>query len=202
MKRTLGTIAAVTIAAAAAAGASACGTDDSGTESMKPGVSVRSAIPSSAARFDVTSPDIAAGQSIPRPQWANSFGCTEAGKAPQVTWSGAPAGARSFAITMFDPDAPTGSGFWHWLNWDIPAQASEFGTGAAGVAGTNDAGGTGYLGPCPPAGDKAHDYVITVVALDTPSLGLPANTPPAVATFTMNSHIIGYGQLIATAQRS
>ncbi|UGT41360.1 YbhB/YbcL family Raf kinase inhibitor-like protein [Nocardia yamanashiensis] len=199
MKRTAGSIAAVIGAAVVAVGTGGCGAEsgDAGAS----GVNVRSGIPDTAARFEVRSADIGAGEAIPRGFWANAFGCSEAGRAPRIEWSGVPEGARSFAVTMFDRDAPTGSGFWHWLNWDIPVQAREFGGGAVGVAGTNDAGATGYLGPCPPAGDRAHEYVITVVALDTASLELPASTPPAVATFTMNSHVIGYGQLTARARR-
>ncbi|TQF69282.1 YbhB/YbcL family Raf kinase inhibitor-like protein [Rhodococcus spelaei] len=195
--------AVVTATAAITLGTSGCSSEsgDSAPNTSSSTQQVRSGIPDSAATFEASSPDVAEGQAIPRAQWADGFGCTEAGKAPRVRWSNAPAGTRSFAVTMFDRDAPTGSGFWHWVTWDIGAQATELGDGAAAVAGTNDAGATGYLGACPPSGDRAHNYVITVLALDTPSLALPASTPPAVATFTMNSHVIGYARLTASAER-
>jgi Raf kinase inhibitor-like YbhB/YbcL family protein len=104
---------------------------------------------------------------------------------------------------MYDPDAPTGSGFWHWLEWDLPAGTTSLGSTdpAGAVTGTDDAGVTGYLGPCPPAGDVPHHYELTVYALDVPSLALPAATPPAVTAFTMGAHVIGYGRLTATARR-
>jgi Raf kinase inhibitor-like YbhB/YbcL family protein len=110
---------------------------------------------------------------------------------------------QSYAITTFDRDAPTGSGLWHQITWDVPAGARSFdGTLPAGaVSGTNATGATGYLGPCPPAGDIAHHYVISVLALDVPTLGLAADTPAALAAFTLGGHIIGAAQITATAQR-
>lgn len=164
--------------------------------------SVRDGIPDSAARFSVTSPQIHGG-TFPASAWADAFGCSGANTQFTLDWSGAPAGARSFAVTMFDPDAPTGSGFWHWLVWDIPAGRSQL-TGAlpsGAVAGTDSAGVTGYLGPCPPAGDITHHYEITVYALDVASLGLPSSTPAAVTTFSMSSHIIGYARMTVDAKR-
>jgi Raf kinase inhibitor-like YbhB/YbcL family protein len=101
---------------------------------------------------------------------------------------------------MFDPDAPTGSGFWHWVTWDIPATGRTLPSETA-VDGTNDAGAAGYLGPCPPEGDRAHRYQVTVLALDTASLGLPASTPPAYASFALGGHILGYARITATAKR-
>jgi Raf kinase inhibitor-like YbhB/YbcL family protein len=164
---------------------------------------VRSVIPAGAARFSLSSPDVRNGTAFPAADYANTFGCSGGNAQPRLTWSGAPAGTKSYAMTMFDPDAPTGSGFWHWLVWDIPAGqtglASTLPAGA--VSGTNDSGATGYMGPCPPAGDSIHHYEITVYALDTTSLGLPAAATPAVVGFTLGTHILGYGQITATAQR-
>lgn len=195
-----------TFAVAALLSATACGSDQDSTPaapttSPVPSVQVRPVVPPSAAQFTVTSPDGTADHAFPADFYAGAFGCTAANHSPRLRWSGAPAGAKSFAVTMFDPDAPTGAGFWHWLNWDIPSTATDFTAGAAGVAGTNDAGAPGYLGPCPPTGDRPHTYQISVLALDTPSLGLPATTTPAVASFSMGSHIIGVGHLSLTAQR-
>ncbi|WP_433670009.1 YbhB/YbcL family Raf kinase inhibitor-like protein [Nocardia sp. CA-136227] len=193
-----------TFAVAALLSAAACGNDgDSTPTTTNPAASVqvRPVVPASAAQFTVTTPDGTAEHAFPADFYAGAFGCTAANHAPRLQWSGAPAAAKSLAVTMFDPDAPTGAGFWHWLNWDIPTTATDFTAGAAGVAGTNDAGAPGYLGPCPPAGDRPHTYQISVLALDTPSLGLPATTTPAVASFSMGSHIIGVAHLSLTAQR-
>jgi Raf kinase inhibitor-like YbhB/YbcL family protein len=165
---------------------------------------VRNGNPDSAARFAVTSPDVREGGTFPADAYADSFGCSGANQQIRLSWHGAPKGTRSYAVTMFDPDAPTGAGFWHWLTWDIPATDATLGSSlpAGAVAGTDDAGQTGYLGPCPPSGDITHHYRITVYALDTPSLDLPAATPATVTTFTMSSHVIGYATLTAKARRS
>ncbi|RMI33040.1 YbhB/YbcL family Raf kinase inhibitor-like protein [Nocardia stercoris] len=187
--------------------ATACGSNSSptspSTPATTPGTAVRSEVPPGTPTFAVASPDLADGQAFPAAGYANVFGCSGANHAPTVTWSGAPATAKSFALTMFDPDAPTGSGFWHWMIWDIPATATSATdpVPAGAVAGTNNAGTTGYVGPCPPTGDPAHHYKISVLALDVPTLGLPAATPPAAATFAMHNHVVGEGHLTATAQR-
>jgi Raf kinase inhibitor-like YbhB/YbcL family protein len=162
---------------------------------------VRQGIPDRAVRFRLSSPDL--GNSFPASAFANAFGCTGTNAQPRLTWSGAPSATRSFAVTMYDPDAPTGSGFWHWLEWDVPATTTSLGATVpvGAVAGTNDAGMTSYLGPCPPVGDVTHHYEITVYALDVTSLGLPAATPAAVTTFTMGGHILGFGRITVTASR-
>ncbi|MBR7833339.1 YbhB/YbcL family Raf kinase inhibitor-like protein [Actinospica durhamensis] len=163
---------------------------------------VRSGIPDDATHFTVSSPQIRDG-AFPASAWADAFGCSGANQQFTLDWHGAPADAKSFAVTMYDPDAPTGSGFWHWLEWDIPSHSSQLtSTAPAGaVVGTDDAGVTGYLGPCPPAGDIAHHYTITVYALDVASLDLPASTPAAVTVFTMSSHIVGYARMVVDASR-
>lgn len=163
---------------------------------------MRSGIPDSAVRFSVSSPQIH-GDSFPASAWSDAFGCSGPNEQFTLDWSGAPSSARSSAVTMFDPDAPTGSGFWQWLEWDIPARSTELTSTmpSGAVAGTNSAGVTGYLGPCPPAGDITHHYKITVYALNVESLDLPASTPAAVTTFSMSSHIIGYAQMTVDAKR-
>ncbi len=167
-------------------------------------IAIRSGIPAGASHFEVTSPDLQNEHAFSQSEIANIFGCNGGNQAPRLHWSGAPAGTKSYAVTMFDPDAPTGSGFWHWLTWDIPASdtslvATALPTGA--VAGTNDAGLTGYLGPCPPAGDRTHRYQLTVYALDVPSLKLPPGVRAAVVGFTMRTHILGFARLIGTFSR-
>ncbi|WP_433564166.1 YbhB/YbcL family Raf kinase inhibitor-like protein [Nocardia sp. CA-151230] len=199
-------IVSATFAVAALLSAAACGSDrDSSaatpSSNQAPSVQVRAVVPASAARFTVDTADATADRAFPADFYAGAFGCTAANHAPRLHWSGAPAGAKSFAVTMFDPDAPTGAGFWHWMNWDIPAAATDFTAGAAGVAGANDAGVPSYVGPCPPAGDRPHTYQISVLALDTPTLDLPASTTPTVASFSMGSHIIGAARLSLTARR-
>jgi hypothetical protein len=165
--------------------------------------SVRRGVPQSAARFPVNSPGLRDGGPFPAGGFADAFGCAGTNEQPRLAWSGEPAGTRSLAVTMYDPDAPTGSGFWHWLEWDLPAGTRSLGSTvpAGAVSGTDDAGRAGYLGPCPPAGDVAHHYQITVYALDVPTLALPATTSPAVVGFTMSGHVLGYGRLTLTARR-
>jgi Raf kinase inhibitor-like YbhB/YbcL family protein len=164
---------------------------------------VRAGVPDGVARFAVSSPQVRDGGSFPASAWADSMGCTGGNQQVTLDWHGAPAATKGYAVTMFDPDAPTGGGFWHWLVWDIPAGSRALGpTPPAGaVSGTDDAGVTGWMGPCPPAGDVAHHYEITVYALDTASLGLPAATPAAVTAFTMSGHVIGYARMTVTARR-
>ena len=166
-------------------------------------ITIRSGIPDSATRFSVSSPQIHNGGTFPASAWAGSFGCTGGNKQYTLDWSGAPSAARSFAVTMFDPDAPSGSGFWHWLVWDIPAGTKQLTSAlpAGAVAGTDSAGVTGYLGPCPPAGDITHHYQITVYALNVPSLELPSSTPATYTMFGMSSHILGVARMTVDAKR-
>jgi Raf kinase inhibitor-like YbhB/YbcL family protein len=149
----------------------------------------------------VTSTDLRAHRPIPAQFW----GCTSAGVSPQLSWSGAPDSTQSYAVSMYDPDAPTGSGFWHWVAWDIPADTTSLPTGAVlpagSVDGENDAGTLGYTGPCPPEGDGVHHYQITVVALDVPTLGLDPTTHAAVVGFVAGHSAVAAGQLVATAEQ-
>jgi Raf kinase inhibitor-like YbhB/YbcL family protein len=162
---------------------------------------IRSGLPSGIAKLTVTSTDLTAHRPIPQQFW----GCTDAGISPQLSWSGAPASTKSFAILMFDPDAPTGSGFWHWVAWDIPPDTTSIPTGAVlppgSVEGENDGGTTGYTGPCPPEGDGVHHYQITVIALSVPTLGLDASTHAAVVGFVTGHNALAAGTLVATAQQ-
>jgi len=162
---------------------------------------VRSGLPSGLPKMTVTSTDLRAGKPIPQQFW----GCTSAGVSPQLSWQGAPAGTQSLVVTMFDSDAPTGSGFWHWAAWDIPAGTTSLPTGAmlpaGSVSGENDSGAFGYTGPCPPAGDRTHHYHIRVVAVSAPSLGLDATTHAAVVGFATGQQALAAGELVATAQQ-
>lgn len=162
---------------------------------------VRSGLPSGLPKLTVTSTDLRAHRPIPQQFW----GCTDSGVSPQLSWSGAPASTKSYAISMFDPDAPTGSGFWHWVAWDIPPDTTSLPTGAAlpsgAVSGQNDNGTFGYTGPCPPEGDLTHHYQITVIALSVPTLGVGATTSPAVIGFLTGHNALAAGKLVATARQ-
>lgn len=163
---------------------------------------VREGLPKGLRHFSLTSTDLRAGKPIPQqPFW----GCDGTSESPQLSWHGAPSATQSFVITMFDTDAPTGSGFWHWVAWDIPRNVTSLATGAVlpagAVDGANDGGGLGYTGPCPPVGDRTHHYHITVVALDVPSLGLAATTHAAVVGFNVGAHALASAEFVATAQQ-
>ncbi|QKJ66535.1 YbhB/YbcL family Raf kinase inhibitor-like protein [Deefgea piscis] len=158
-----------------------------------------------AAEFQLTSQDIQANAPMTQKQEFNGFGCSGANISPQLSWKNAPAGTKSFAITVFDPDAPTGSGWWHWNVVNIPAQVQSIASGAvpAGALETRtDFGQSGYGGACPPVGDKAHRYIYTVWALDTEKLPVDANASGALVGFMLNQHQLAKAQLTATYQRS
>ncbi|PYE55203.1 YbhB/YbcL family Raf kinase inhibitor-like protein [Deinococcus yavapaiensis] len=153
----------------------------------------------SAGTLTLSSPQFANGGRIANEQSANVFGCTGGNVSPTLTWSGAPAGTQSFALTMYDPDAPTGSGFWHWIVYNIPATATSLSLGAGAASGTalpagtrqgaGDAGTVGYLGPCPSVGDPPHRYVFTLYALNR-TLDIPANSAPAIVGFNLDGSTI------------
>lgn len=125
----------------------------------------------------------------------NGFGCTGKNQSPQLSWSNAPEGTKSFAITMYDPDAPTGSGWWHWVVFDIPTSVNELVSNAGNIElnlapkgaiqSITNYGTKGYGGPCPPPGHGLHQYIITVHALKTESLGLDDNTNPAIVGYNI-----------------
>jgi len=159
-------------------------------------------------RLIVTSEQIAPGGRIADEQVTNfpGFGCSGGNISPQVRWSGAPAGTKSFAVTKYDPDAPTGSGFWHWVVFDIPPTVSELPKNAGdpkanlmppgAIQSRTDFGVPGYNGPCPPPGDKPHRYYITVFALNVDKLGTDQNTSAAVVGFNLHGHTLARGALM------
>lgn len=155
------------------------------------------------------SPDISHKGQLSNDQVANAFGCNGENKSPELNWSNAPNGTKSFAITVYDPDAPTGSGFWHWIVYNIPANTSKLQRNVASdvsklpqgaIQSTNDAGFAGFLGACPPIGDKAHRYVYTLYALNT-TLDLPENVTPAVLGFSLNGKVLAKSQFYGVYSR-
>ena len=123
------------------------------------------------------------------------FGCAGGNKSPQLKWSGAPEGTKSFAVTCFDPDAPTGSGFWHWLVVNIPPNTTELALGAGSPGGKlpagalqtrTDFGKPGYGGPCSPPGSHPHRYLFDVFAVSADKLPVEADTSAAVVGFNLH----------------
>ena len=144
--------------------------------------------------INLSSQDIKANATLKSAQIASSFGCTGKNLSPQLSWSDIPANTKSFAITMYDPDAPTGSGFWHWIAYNINSAALVSGASTTknmplgSIEIENDAGVKGYLGGCPPNGK--HRYIFTVYALDVDKLPVKDDAPSAIARFVIMKHTI------------
>jgi Raf kinase inhibitor-like YbhB/YbcL family protein len=142
----------------------------------------------------------------------NGFGCTGENQSPQLSWKNAPEGTKSFAVTMYDPDAPTGSGWWHWVVFDILVNTKELVSGAGNtklnltpegvIQSITDYGANGYGGPCPPEGHGLHQYIITVYALKTDKLGLNESTNPAVVGYYLWNNTIAKASIVTYYQRS
>jgi Raf kinase inhibitor-like YbhB/YbcL family protein len=155
--------------------------------------------------FTVTSTDIAEGERLAQPLVSGKMGLDGQDRSPQLSWSGFPAETKGFAVTVYDPDAPTGSGFWHWAVAGIPGSVTELPSGAAdgglpdgALQLRNDAGFAGFVGAAPPAGHGTHHYYVVVHALDTDDLGIPAEATPAYLGFNLFSHTLARGTIVAT----
>jgi Raf kinase inhibitor-like YbhB/YbcL family protein len=156
--------------------------------------------------MSLTSADLKEGATISNEQVLNGYGCNGGNLSPELSWSGAPPGTRSFAVSIYDPDAPTGSGWWHWVVYNIPAGTTSLPKGAGDVKKElmpkraiqtrNDFGAYGYGGPCPPAGDKPHHYQITVFAVDVDKLpDARKNAASALVSSALRSHTLAKATL-------
>ena len=150
--------------------------------------------------FKLSSKDIVDGEFMSTAQEFHGFGCVGGDTSPQLKWTGAPKGTKSFAITAYDPDAPTGSGWWHWQIVNIPNTVTEVAVGAGNTkkdlapAGSmqiqNDYGSRGFGGACPPAGHGVHHYRFTIHALSVEKLELPLDASGALAGYMINANTI------------
>ena len=160
-------------------------------------------IESYARNFTLQSDDLQGQLSID--QVFNGFGCNGKNISPELGWSDEPKNTKSYAITMYDPDAPTGSGWWHWIVYDIPKNIHSLKSNASAlhflpqgaVEGITDYQTRGFGGACPPKGDKPHRYIITIYALDIAKLPAPKDANPALLGYLINEHTIEKSSLIS-----
>jgi len=161
-----------------------------------------------AGPFTLESAEVKPGSKIAEVQVFKGFGCEGGNVSPSLAWKNAPADTKSFAITVYDPDAPTGSGWWHWLVFNIPASVTSLPAGAGdpaagktpagAVQSKTDFGKAGYGGPCPPKGDKPHRYVFTVYALKADKIDADENASGALVGFMLNANKLGKASFTAT----
>jgi hypothetical protein len=160
--------------------------------------------------FTLSSSDVADGEPMPARFAFDGAADGAENVSPQLSWSGFPDETKSFVVTCYDPDAPTPSGFWHWILVDLPAGTTSLDTGA-GAAGAalpgaafhvrSDWSSKAYGGAFPPDGDRPHRYYFVVHAVDAESLGVDDDASPAVVSFNLIFHTLARAQLVATFQR-
>jgi Raf kinase inhibitor-like YbhB/YbcL family protein len=158
-----------------------------------------------APAFTLTSPAFKNNGTIPDKYSFNAMGCTGENTSPPLEWKNPPAGTKSFALMVHDPDAPTGSGWWHWVAYNIPADTTSLAEGAGkvgsatmpkgSIAGNTDFGKPGYGGPCPPPGSGKHHYNFTLFALKVDKLEVPPGASPAMVGFNVNANTVGKAKL-------
>lgn len=160
-----------------------------------------------AADFKLASAEVKPKGTMTNEQVYSGFGCSGTNVSPSLSWEGAPAGTQSYALTMYDPDAPTGSGWWHWVVINIPAGTTALPKGVGTPEGKSlpagaqqvrtDFGAFGYGGPCPPEGDKPHHYIFTLHALKVPKLDIPADATAALAGYMINANTLSKASFTA-----
>jgi Raf kinase inhibitor-like YbhB/YbcL family protein len=165
-----------------------------------------------AAGFTLTSAAFKNNAPIPEKYSFNGMGCTGENISPPLEWKNAPAGTKSFALMVHDPDAPTGSGWWHWVVYNIPADATSLpeGAGAAGsttlpkgaAQGNSDFGKPGWGGPCPPPGSGKHHYNFTLFALKVDKIEVPPGASPAMVGFNAKANAIATAKLTGVFSRA
>jgi Raf kinase inhibitor-like YbhB/YbcL family protein len=162
----------------------------------------------SSSHFVLSSSDPQLAISVPLIYTAKAFGCTGGNLSPPLLWSGAPAGTKSFVVTLFDPDErSTPSGWWHWVLYDLPGNISELPAGAGvehskhlpteALQGRSDLGEDAYHGPCPDKGDPPHRYVFTIYALNVAKLPVPADSSGAMVTSVAQEHLLAKAVFVA-----
>lgn len=152
-----------------------------------------------AANFSLKTASFNIENPLPSAHVFNGFGCSGKNISPSLEWEGAPKGTKSFAITVYDPDAPTGSGWWHWTVVNIPSSVTKIPEGASNnktlpkgvIEGRTDFGSPGYGGACPPVGDKPHRYVFTIYALKTDKIDVNSESSGAMVGFNLNANALG-----------
>lgn len=160
--------------------------------------------------FTLTSTDLSDGKAMGKAQYSGVFGAGGTDTSPQLSWKGFPSGTKSFAVTMYDPDAGTQSGFWHWAVADIPGSVTSLPAGAGDPNSTtlpapafdlpNDASLPRFVGAAPPAGSGTHHYFITVYALDVATIGVPRTATPPFLVFTMGTHTLARAHIVGLAK--
>jgi Raf kinase inhibitor-like YbhB/YbcL family protein len=164
-----------------------------------------------AGTFTLSSPTIKPDSFLSKEQVLDGFGCSGKNQSPALKWENTPEGTKSFAITVYDPDAPTGSGWWHWIVYNIPEHVKQLPAGAGKptsnylppgtVQGRNDFGAHAFGGVCPPQGDAPHRYVFTVHALKIEKIDLPSDASAALIGFMINSNSLGKASITAKYSR-
>ena len=190
------TFALVALALASAPGAEA----QVGSPPRQPTITSRSQ-----GRFRISAPDLTSRGRIALTHVYNGMGCTGQNISPALVWTNPPAGTRSFAVTAYDPDAPTGSGWWHWVMYNIPANVTGLPAGAGtgrnaprgSAQGNTDFGSKGYGGPCPPVGDAPHHYHFKVFALKVDRLDVPGNATAAMIGYNLNANKLATAEIVS-----
>ncbi len=160
-----------------------------------------------AGNFKLTSPTLKSGATLAADQLFDGFGCTGKNQSPALKWTPGPKGTKSYAITVYDPDAPTGSGWWHWVVYNIPGNVTELAYGAGdatgkllpseALQGRTDYGTHAFGGACPPKGDKPHRYIFTVYALKIEKIDAPAEASAALLGFMIHANTLAKSSFTA-----